>query len=133
MSEVNRVTAKELKVGRFVVIDGIPCKVVSIDVSKPGKHGSAKMRVTAIGIFDGQKKTLLTPTDGTVEVPVIKKMTAQVIAVMGNTAQAMDKESYETFDVVIPDDLKAEITEGKDVEIMEAMGRRAVIRVFKGE
>ena len=133
MSEVNRVTAKELKVGRFVVIDGIPCKVVNIDVSKPGKHGSAKMRVTAIGIFDGQKKTLLTPTDGTVEVPVIKKMTAQVIAVMGDTAQVMDKDSYETFDVVIPAELKAEISEGKDVEVMEAMGRKAIIRVFKGE
>ncbi|EQD40574.1 translation initiation factor IF-5A, partial [mine drainage metagenome] len=41
---------KEIKVGRYIIIDGIPCKVVNIDVSSPGKHGSAKMRVTAIGI-----------------------------------------------------------------------------------
>ena len=131
--EVIRTTAKELKVGRFVVIDGVPCKVVSIDVSKPGKHGSAKMRITAIGIFDGQKKTLLTPTDGTVEVPVITKRTAQVLSVSGSTAQVMDKESYEVFDVVVPDELSSEISEGKEVEIMEAMGRRAILRVFKGE
>ncbi|RME79444.1 MAG: translation initiation factor IF-5A, partial [Methanobacteriota archaeon] len=70
MGDTNRVKAKDLKVGRFLVIDDIPCKVVSIDISKPGKHGSAKMKIVAIGIFDGQKKSLLTPTDGQVEVPV---------------------------------------------------------------
>ena len=37
---------KEIKVGRFVLIDGVPCKVVNIETSAPGKHGAAKMRVT---------------------------------------------------------------------------------------
>ncbi|MEM4295782.1 MAG: translation initiation factor IF-5A [Candidatus Anstonellales archaeon] len=129
--EVIKVEAKELKVGRFVVIDDIPCKVVSIEVSKPGKHGSAKMRVTAIGIFDNQKKTLLVPTDASVEVPVVKKRTAQVLAINGNIANVMDKDNYETFDVIIPDELKNEVAEGKEIEVMEALGRKAVLRVFK--
>jgi translation initiation factor 5A precursor (eIF-5A) len=47
---------KEIKVGRYIIIDGIPCKVVSIDVSSPGKHGSAKMRVTAIGILTVRRR-----------------------------------------------------------------------------
>ena len=131
--EIIKVEAKKLKVGRFVLIDDVPCKVVNIDTSKPGKHGSAKMRITAIGIFDGQKKTLLSPSGAHVEQPMIKKGTAQVIAIEGNTAQVMDKESYETFDVIIPEEFKGQISEGKEVEVMEAMGLKAVIRVFKGE
>ncbi len=31
-----------LKEGSFVVIDGIPCRVVSMEKSKTGKHGSAR-------------------------------------------------------------------------------------------
>ena len=34
-----------LKVGSYIVIDGEPCRIVSYDHSKPGKHGSAKARV----------------------------------------------------------------------------------------
>ncbi|MCL4375267.1 translation initiation factor IF-5A, partial [Candidatus Marsarchaeota archaeon] len=68
---------KDIKVGRFILIDGVPCRVVEIETSAPGKHGSAKMRVTAVSIFDGGKKTLLKPSDGDVEVPVITKRKAQ--------------------------------------------------------
>ncbi|MEM2449870.1 MAG: translation initiation factor IF-5A, partial [Candidatus Methanomethylicaceae archaeon] len=59
----------DLKEGSFVVIDNVPCRVVSIEKSKTGKHGSAKARVTAIGIFDGVKRSIVAPTDQKVEVP----------------------------------------------------------------
>ena len=126
-------TAKELKPGKYVIIDGIPCRVVSVDISKPGKHGAAKMRIVAMGVFENVKKTLLTPSDAEVEIPIIKRKTAQVLSVSGNTAQVMDKQTYEIFDVVIPDEFKGQIEEGKDVELMEALGKRAIVRVFKGE
>ncbi len=129
--EVMKVEARELKVGRFIVIDDAPCRIVSIEVSKPGKHGSAKMRITAIGIFDEQKRTLLTPTDGTVDVPIVKKKNGQVLSVTGNIANVMDKENYETFDVVIPEELKEKVSEGKEVEIIESFGKRAIVRVLK--
>ena len=131
--EVIKTEAKKLKVGRFVVIDDVPCKVVSIDMSKPGKHGAAKMRIVAIGIFDGQKKTLLAPSDASVQVPVIKKSTEQVISMEGNVAQVMDKDTYETYDVVVPEEFKGQVAEGKEVEVMEAMGAKAILRVFKSE
>jgi translation initiation factor 5A len=129
--EVMKVEARELKVGRFIVIDNAPCRIVSIEVSKPGKHGSAKMRITAIGIFDEQKRTLLTPTDGTVDVPIVKKKNGQVLSVTGNIANVMDKETYETFDVVIPEELKEKVSEGKEVELIESFGKRAIVRVLK--
>ena len=88
-------SAKELKEGKYVIIEDIPCRIVNIDSSKPGKHGAAKMRVTGIGVFDGQKKMLLVPSDADVEVPIIERQTAQVVAVNGNTAQLMDTVTYE--------------------------------------
>ena len=124
-------SVKDLKVGRYIIIDDKPCKIVSMDKSKPGKHGAAKVRIVAISLFDGQKKTWLGSSDAEVEVPVIKKKEAQVLAVLGDTAQLMDKETYETFEVEIPEELKGDITEGANVELMEALGYRKIVRVFK--
>ncbi|MCL4552862.1 MAG: translation initiation factor IF-5A [Candidatus Marsarchaeota archaeon] len=121
-------TMKELRIGRYVLIDGIPCKVVDIDISSPGKHGSAKMRVTAIGIFDGQKKTILKPSDSDVEVPVINKKKAQVVSVEGSSAQVMDLETYEVFTLAIPEDLQGKLKSGNEVELLEAMGNKTISR-----
>ena len=127
--EILRVSMKEIKVGRFILIDGIPCKVVDIETSSPGKHGSAKMRITAIGIFDGQKKTFLKPSDGDTEVPVIKKKRAQVVSINGSNVQIMDSETYEVYELPIPEELKGKIAAGNEVEVMEAMGRRMLSRI----
>lgn len=127
--EILRVSMKEIKVGRFILIDGIPCKVVDIETSSPGKHGSAKMRITAIGIFDGQKKTFLKPSDGDTEVPVIKKKRAQIVSINGPNAQIMDSETYEVYELPIPEELKGKIAAGNEVEVMEAMGRRMLSRI----
>ena len=128
--EISYASMKEIKVGRFILIDGVPCKVVDIDISSPGKHGHAKMRVTAIGIFDGEKKTVLKPSDADTEVPVIKKKKAQVVSVTGDIAQLMDSETYEVFDLKVTDEFKGKLNAGNEVEIMEAMGRKALSRIL---
>ena len=124
------ISMKEVKVGRFILIDDVPCRVVDIETSSPGKHGSAKMRVTAIGIFDGQKKTLLKPSDADVEAPVIKKVKAQVVSVKGESAQLMDSDTYEVYELPIPDDLSGKLNAGSEVEVIEAMGRRMLSRLL---
>lgn len=121
--------AKELKEGKYVLIDDIPCRVVEIESSKPGKHGAAKMRVTGIGVFEGQKKTLLTPGDADVEVPIIERKNVQIMSVSGKNAQVMDQQSYEIYDMEIPDELVSQAAPGKEAEIIEAMGRRKMERV----
>lgn len=122
-------TAKELKVGKYILIDDVPCRVVGVESSRPGKHGSAKMRITAVGIFEGQKKTLLTPGDADVEVPIIERKTVQILSVTGKTAQVMDSQSYEMYDMEIPDELASEAVAGKEVEVLEAMGKRRMERI----
>jgi translation initiation factor 5A len=120
---------KDLKVGKYVLIDDVPCRIVGIESSAPGKHGAAKMRVTAIGIFDNQKRTLLKPSDADMEVPVIERKTGQVVSITGDNAQIMNLDDYSTFEIPIPAEMKNEMTAGKEVEYMESMGKKLITRV----
>jgi len=119
-----------LKPGNLVIIDGEPCKVVSIEKSKPGKHGSAKARVVAIGLFDGVKRSLVGPVDTHIEIPIINKRSAQVVAIM-DTVQLMDLETYETFETEMPEDekLREKLEPGVNVEYWEIMGRKRIVRI----
>jgi translation initiation factor 5A len=121
--------AKELREGKYVLIDDIPCKVVEIESSKPGKHGAAKMRITGIGIFEGQKKTLLSPGDADVECPIIERKNVMILSVSGNNAQVMDQSSNEVYDLEVPAELLGAAAPGKEAELLEAMGRKKMERV----
>jgi len=123
--------AGSIKVGSFVVIDGEPCKVVEVEKSKTGKHGSAKARIIGIGIFDGVKRSLIVPTSSKIEVPVVRKFSGQVIALLPDTVQIMSLEDYSTFELSYPEDeeLKSRLSEGVEVEIWEIMGRYKINRV----
>ena len=130
--DITYASMRDIKVGRFLLIDGIPCKVVEIETSAPGKHGSAKMRVTAVGIFDGQKRTLLKPSDGDIEVPIINKKRAQVVSVSGGTAQLMDMETYETYDIKLPEEFKS-LRSGIEVELLAYGENKSISRILGGE
>lgn len=123
------VEVRTLKVGNYILIDDEPCKIVEFTTSKPGKHGEAKARIVAIGLFDGQKRSVVYPVKHKVKSPVIDKKTAQVIGIMGNEAQLMDMETYETFELSIPEEFKDKIQSGKEVEYWECMGKRKIMRV----
>ncbi|ADM27852.1 translation initiation factor 5A precursor (eIF-5A) [Ignisphaera aggregans DSM 17230] len=121
----------ELKEGSYVVIDNEPCRVVEVSRAKTGKHGSAKVHITAIGLFTKSRKTLTGPADQRVEIPIIDKKVAQVVAVLGDKVQLMDLENYETFEVDMPDDesIRSKITPGAEVEYWSVLGRRFIYRV----
>lgn len=130
MSEKIFSSANELKEGKYILIDNIPCRIVQIETSKSGKHGGAKMRIVAIGIFDGQKKTLLTPGDQDVEVPIIERRNVLIMSINGKTAQVMDKDDPTlSYDIEIPEDLLTNAEAGKEAEVLQAMGRRKVERI----
>jgi len=93
---VKPVEIGELKEGSFVVVEGVPCRVVSSDKSKTGKHGSAKIRIVAIGIFDGIRRNMVAPSSERVDVPIVEKRAAQVISTSPDTIQLMDLSNYET-------------------------------------
>ena len=66
------VEVNSIKNGSYVVIDGEPCRVVDIQHAKTGKHGHAKARIVAIGLFDGVKRTIALPTSEKIETPIIE-------------------------------------------------------------
>jgi translation initiation factor 5A len=125
------VEVKELKIGRFVIIDGEPCKVISYTVAKTGKHGHAKARVEGIGILDSQKRSFVSPVESKVEAPIIEKKVAQLIAIAPKTVQLMDLETYETFELSkpAPEEVEGTLVEGAEVEYIETMGRKKITRV----
>ncbi|MCD6461893.1 MAG: translation initiation factor IF-5A [Thermoplasmata archaeon] len=120
---------RELKVNRYMVIDDEPCKIVEMTTSKPGKHGEAKARIVAIGVFDGQKRSVVYPVKHKVQVPMVDKRSAQVLAITGDEVQLMDMETYETFHVPIPDEYRDALEPGKEIQYLEALGRRKITRV----
>lgn len=120
---------RELKEGRYMVIDDEPCKISSISTSKPGKHGEAKARIEAIGIFDGNKKSVVYPVKHKVQVPIIDKRTAQIVSIMGTEVQLMDLETYEMFHLPITDDVKDDLKPGGEILYLITMDRKKITRV----
>jgi len=120
-----------LRVGGYMIIDNEPCRIVDITHSKPGKHGSAKARIVAIGIFDGVKRSFVKPVDLNAEVPIIDKRMGQVFAVNPSGIQIMDLETYEYLDAPFPEDedLKAKLVSGVEIEYWRILGRVKIIRV----
>ncbi|MBU0497596.1 MAG: translation initiation factor IF-5A [Candidatus Thermoplasmatota archaeon] len=128
MKELSEV--RFLKVNRYMIIDDEPCKIMSITTSKPGKHGEAKARIEAVGIFDGQKRSVVHPVKHKIHVPIIDKRNAQVLSLMGDsTVQLMDLETYETFEMPIPDEYKGQLVPGGEVNYLETLGKKKITRI----
>ena len=119
-----------LRVGGYMIIDGEPCHILDVTKSKPGKHGSAKARIVAIGVFDNQKRQFVKPVDLNAEVPIIDKRVGQVFAVNPTGIQIMDLETFEYLDAPFPDDadLKAKLVAGAEIEYWRIMGRVKIVR-----
>lgn len=120
---------RTLRVNRYVIIDDEPCKIMSLTTSKPGKHGESKARIEAIGIFDRQKRSIVHPVKHKVHVPMIDKRSAQVLAIMGDQVQLMDMETYETFEMPIPDEFKGQLNPGSEIQYLQALGKKKITRV----
>jgi translation initiation factor 5A len=107
------------------MMEDAPCKINAYSTAKPGKHGSAKARVEAKGVFDGKKRSLSQPVDAKVWVPIIERKGGQVVSVTGADAQVMDLDTYETFTMRIPED--EDFSPDDEIEYLEYEGQRKVV------
>lgn len=121
----------ELKEGSYAIINDEPSQIVQIQKSKPGKHGSAKFRCTAISLFDGRKQSFVSSVDGTVQVPIVDKRSGQIVSMGPTSFQLMDMETYDIRDVSLPsdDEMAAKLAAGKEVEYWIIMDRVKIHRV----
>ena len=132
MAETRPVSVGTLSKGNYVVVEGVACKVTDTQVSRPGKHGHAKVRLTAVGIIDGKKRVLVAPGHDHVDVPIVEKKEAQVLSINGTVANTMDSETYETFDLTIPEELKGQVVEGCSVLYWEILDSKVIKQVKNG-
>ena len=121
----------DLKVGSYAIVDDEPCQIVDIQKSKPGKHGSAKFRCSAISIFDGSKRSFVSPVDASIQIPMVEKRSGQIVSIGPATMQLMDLETYEIFDVAKPqeEEIASRLVSGKEVEYWKILGRYKIQRV----
>lgn len=61
------------------MIKGKPCKVLSISVSKTGKHGHAKCNFVATDIFTGKKYEDMIPSSHGTTVPIVNRSDWEII------------------------------------------------------
>ncbi|WP_222916679.1 translation initiation factor IF-5A [Natrinema sp. SYSU A 869] len=116
---------RELQEGSYVMIEDTPCKINAYSTAKPGKHGSAKARVEAEGVFDGKKRSLSQPVDAKIWVPIIERKNGQVVSVDGADMQIMDLETYETITMRIPDDV--DVSPDENIEYLEMEDQRKIV------
>jgi len=117
---------RELQEGNYVMIDDAACKINSYSTAKPGKHGSAKARIEAEGVFDGKKRSLSQPVDAKIWIPIIERKQGQVVSVESDTvAQVMDLETYETITIKTPGDV--DLSPDDEIEYLEMEDQRKIL------
>ena len=102
-----QVEASSVRNGSMIMIEGEPCEVRSTSKSAPGKHGSAKHKIKARGIFDEKDRHITKPGDAMMISPDVDKKEGQIVSKDGSIAQVMDMDTYETEEMELPDDLDA--------------------------
>ncbi len=116
-----QIEASSVKSGSMIILDGEPCEVRSMSKSSPGKHGSAKCKIKARGIFDEKDRHVTKPGDANLMSPDVEKKEGQIVSKDGSIAQVMDMDTYETEEMQLPEDLDA--SEGQQLKYWEIDGR----------
>ena len=123
------IDATQAKSGTVIMFEGEPYTIRSNDISKTGKHGHAKCRMEAIGIFSQKKKVITVPGHERFDVPLVEKKKAQILSVSGDRVSIMDLESYETLELGFMEELREKLESGKQVEYWDIEGKKVIMRV----
>jgi translation initiation factor 5A len=121
------INATEAKVGTSIIVDGEPCAVKKMDISKTGKHGHAKCRIEAVGMISDQKKVFVIPGHDRLEVPLVEKRKGQVLSI-GDKVSIMDLENFETLELSCPEEIKSELETNSNVEYWDIEGVKVIKR-----
>lgn len=119
-----QIEASKVNSGTYIMLDDEPCEVRSMSKSSPGKHGSAKCKIKARGVFDDKDRHVTKPGDAMLMSPDVEKKVGQVVSRDGNIAQIMDMDTYETEEMELPEDLDA--GEGDEIKYWVIADRKLV-------
>lgn len=121
-----------------MMIKGKPCKVLSISVSKTGKHGHAKCNFTAVDIFTGKKLEDMIPSTHGTTVPIVNRADWEIIDIDGDELTLMDEGGNQKTDLNLPtypekmaDEIREAWNDGENtvqVTVQSAVGIEQVIQ-----
>lgn len=114
----------KLREGRYMIIEDEPCKILGISISKPGKHGAAKARIDAVGLFDGVKRSIVQPVSARAYIPIVERKSGQVITVSGTTVTLMDMKDFTNFEMEVPEEKISEMEIGSEIPYIESLGKK---------
>ncbi len=121
------ISATEAKVGTNIILECELYTIKKIDISTTGKHGHSKCRIEAMGIINSKKKVFVIPGHDRFEVPLVEKKKAQVLSI-ADDVNVMDLESFESFDVACPPEVKTQLEENSNVEYWDIEGKKIIKR-----
>ncbi|KAI9208902.1 translation protein SH3-like domain-containing protein [Polychytrium aggregatum] len=124
-----------LRKNGFVVIKGRPCKIVDMSTSKTGKHGHAKVNLTAIDIFTGKKLEDVSPSTHNMDVPNVSRIEYTLIDITDDgflslmTSDGSMKEDVKVPEGDVGSDLSRDFADGKEliVCVISAMGEEMCV------
>lgn len=96
--------ASGVRKGGHMMIKDHPCKVDSCTVSKPGKHGHAKIHFVGFDIFTSKKYDTIISATHNVDIPNIKKEEYQLFDLSyDNYLSLMDEKGNLREDIPLPE------------------------------
>jgi translation initiation factor 5A len=127
---------------RHMMIKGKPCKILSISVSKTGKHGHAKCNFTAVDIFTGKKLEDMIPSSHGTTVPIVNRSDWEIIDIEEDgEVTLMDEGGVQKTDLNLPsvpeglaDEIRAAWNEGENrvmCTVQSAVGIEQIIAYKK--
>ena len=135
MTEIMYKKVSELRKGMYVIYENDLWRIEDIKTSVAGKHGAAKARIKLRSFLEGKSKEIVLSTEDRMQVPNITKRRGQVIAIVEydeegkpKTAQVMDLETYETYDMIVHEDVKDRIEEGRNVIYWDVLGKKVIVQ-----
>jgi len=95
------------------------------------------VRLVAISIFTGSKKSYVSPAESRVDIPMIDKRSGQITSVMDSAVQVMDLATFEVFETPKPtpeemSELNGTLEPGVEVEYWAVLGRNKIMRIKGG-
>jgi translation initiation factor 5A len=98
------IPVNRLRIGKYALLEGRPCRVVEIAKSKTGKHGHAKANIAGTDLFTGKRYEAHLPTSHDIEVPIVQRLDYSLILIDGKFTQLIDLSGTMREDVEVTDD-----------------------------
>jgi translation initiation factor 5A len=135
------VQISHVKVGKYLMIKGHPCKITSLLLSKPGKHGSCKANVTGLCQHCNKKFNMAgLPGHSNGQAPDISKLEVELIACEDFVFTLMDDggETYDEMEIDVNNSNHVTLTDHYDEA--QSKNKRCIVcllrmpvELFKGK